>query len=100
MKRLANNRLGAKTIWEWLPQNRGFYASFRRWLREGGYGDSALNLYGVAARLALGYLDKAYWLIFLKNCTATQVPKYTPDTPTTVTAIMWTTELQKGASGI
>jgi site-specific recombinase XerD len=63
MKRLANNRLGAKTIWEWLPENRGFYAHFRRWLREGGYADSAIETYGVAARLALGYLDKAYWLI-------------------------------------
>ncbi len=63
MIRLANNRLGAKTIWDWFPPNRGLYADFRRWLRDGGYGDSALTLYGVAARLALGYLDKAYWLI-------------------------------------
>ena len=46
MIRLANNRLGAKTIWEWMPENRGFYADFRRWLRDGGYGDSALTLYG------------------------------------------------------
>ena len=36
---------------------------FRRWLCEGGYGASALDLYSVAARLALGWLDKAYWLI-------------------------------------
>ena len=36
---------------------------FRRWLRDGGYGDSALTLYSVAARLAIGWLDKAYWLI-------------------------------------
>jgi integrase len=43
--------------------NQNFYVQFRRWLRDGGYGDSALDLYSVAARLALGWLDKAYWLI-------------------------------------
>jgi integrase/recombinase XerD len=48
---------------DWFPANRSFYGSFRRWLRDGGYGDSALDIYGVAARLALGYLDKPYWLI-------------------------------------
>lgn len=52
-----------KPFGEWFPANRGFYACFRRWLREGGYSDSALHLYSVAARIALGYLDKAYWLI-------------------------------------
>ena len=52
-----------KPFGEWLPANRTFYASFRTWLREGGYGDSALNQYGVAARLALGWLDLPYWEI-------------------------------------
>jgi integrase/recombinase XerD len=52
-----------KPCWDWLPANRSFYDNFRRWLRDGGYGDSALDIYGVAARLALGYLDKPYWLI-------------------------------------
>lgn len=63
MSRFADNRLGTKPICQWSFANQNFYAHFRRWLREGGYGDSALMLYGVAARLALGYLDKAYWLI-------------------------------------
>jgi len=52
-----------KSIKRWLPANRGFYADFRRWLRDGGYSDSALNVYGVAVRLALGWLDQPYWLI-------------------------------------
>jgi site-specific recombinase XerD len=52
-----------KPIKAWFPANRGFYADFRKWLRNGGYGDSALNIYGVAARLALGWLDEPYWLI-------------------------------------
>jgi integrase len=52
-----------KAIGDWLPANRSFYDGFRRWLQEGGYSASALNLYGVAARLALGLLDKPYWQI-------------------------------------
>jgi integrase len=52
-----------KHLRDWLPANVGFYADFRRWLKGGGYGDSTLNIYGVAARLALGLLDKPYWLI-------------------------------------
>jgi site-specific recombinase XerD len=47
----------------WAEGNRNFYAGFRRWLRDGGYGDSALNCYGVAARLALGFLNQPYWTI-------------------------------------
>ena len=39
---------------QWLPANRQFYDQFRQWLRDGGYGDSALHIYGCAARLALG----------------------------------------------
>jgi integrase len=50
-------------IGEWLPANLDFYRDFRRWLRRGGYGESALNIYGTAARLALGWLDTAYWEI-------------------------------------
>jgi len=47
----------------WLPANGGFYDNFRAWLKAGGYGESALDLYSVAARLALGLLDKPYWQI-------------------------------------
>ena len=59
----AKNRLGAKSMRDWFPANQGFYVGFRHWLEAGGYSDSALKLYSVAARLALGYLDKPYWLI-------------------------------------
>jgi integrase/recombinase XerD len=52
-----------KPIREWCSANQGFYARFRCWLRDGGYSDSALALYGVAARLALGQLEQPYWLI-------------------------------------
>jgi site-specific recombinase XerD len=52
-----------KPITAWFPPNQGFYASFRRWLHDGGYTHSAIQTYGVAARLALSVLDKAYWLI-------------------------------------
>lgn len=63
MSRPANNRLGAKSMCDWFPANQGFYVAFRHWLEAGGYSDSALRLYGAGARLALGSLDKAYWLI-------------------------------------
>ncbi len=52
-----------KPIHAWFPANRGFYADFRHWLHAASYSDSALNIYGVAVRLALGWLDKPYWLI-------------------------------------
>lgn len=52
-----------KPFADWVAENRNFYAGFRRWLREGGYGYSSLNTYGVAARLAFGYLDQPYWTI-------------------------------------
>ncbi len=48
---------------DWLPANRGLYENFRTWLKDSGYSPSALNLYGTAARHALGYLQKAYWQI-------------------------------------
>jgi site-specific recombinase XerD len=54
----AVKRFGA-----WLPENRSFYGGYRRWLHETGCGASTLNLYGVAARQALGLLDKPYWSI-------------------------------------
>jgi integrase/recombinase XerD len=47
----------------WFPPNHGFYVGFQKWLVEGGYGPSALNIYSVAARLAFGVLDKPYWQI-------------------------------------
>jgi site-specific recombinase XerD len=48
---------------DWLPENQYFFACFRRWLKDAGYGDSALNIYSVAARQIIGYLDKPYWTI-------------------------------------
>ncbi|TET53832.1 MAG: phage integrase family protein, partial [Anaerolineales bacterium] len=56
-----------KPFGEWLGANRSFYANFRTWLRDGGYGDSVLNIYGTAARLALGWLDMPYWQIELQD---------------------------------
>jgi integrase len=53
----------AKPIHDWPSANQGFYDSFRQWLRQGGYGDSALKLYSIAARLALSLVDKPYWAI-------------------------------------
>lgn len=52
-----------KRFGEWLSDNRAFYADFREWLMRCSYGEAALNLYGVAARTAIGYLDKPYWTI-------------------------------------
>jgi len=48
---------------EWSQANLGFYNSFRDWLKDTGYSNSALNIYSVAARYAIGYLDKPYWVI-------------------------------------
>ena len=42
----------------WSPENRRFHADFCLWLRQGGYGDSAIRTYGVGVRLALGLLAK------------------------------------------
>ena len=50
-------------IKDWLPANRGFYASFRAWLKETSYSPSAVSQYLVAARYTLGYLQKPYWQI-------------------------------------
>jgi len=52
-----------RRLCDWLEVNRGFYGGFRDWLHATGYGPSALNIYGVAARLAISLLDKPYWTI-------------------------------------
>lgn len=52
---------------EWSVENIGFYGSFRQWLKENGYGKSALNIYGVAVRTAIGFLRKPYWAIDLET---------------------------------
>lgn len=57
----------ARRFGEWSQANIGFYNSFRDWLKETGYSDSALSIYSVAARYAIGYLDKPYWVIDLDN---------------------------------
>jgi len=52
-----------KRLSDWLPENRGFYANFRQWLKTTGYSVSALHIYGVSARYAIGFLNKPYWMI-------------------------------------
>lgn len=54
----------AITRWgDWLPVNRGFYQAFLNWLKDSSYSNSALNLYGCAARQAIGFLNQPYWII-------------------------------------
>jgi integrase/recombinase XerD len=48
---------------QWPTPNHNFHRLFYQWLKSGGYGPSATNTYCVAARLALGYLNKPYWMI-------------------------------------
>jgi site-specific recombinase XerD len=48
---------------EWKTPNRSFHHAFYHWLKSGGYSSSALSTYSVAARLALGYLNKLHWKI-------------------------------------
>jgi integrase len=62
-RRNGPDALGLVPIKAWPRANQGFYDDFRAWLRAGGYGASALMLYSVAARLALGWLDRPYWMI-------------------------------------
>lgn len=45
---------------EWSKANREFYDGFRHWLVDASYSASSLNMYGVAARMAIGYLGKQY----------------------------------------
>ncbi len=48
---------------DWPIPNHSFHHAFYQWLKSGGYGASTMNIYSVAARLALGYLNKLYWTI-------------------------------------
>jgi site-specific recombinase XerD len=48
---------------DWSEANRGFYAAFRQWLADTGYGSSAINIYGCATRQALALLDRPYWTL-------------------------------------
>ena len=61
-----------KPIREWLPANWGAYDAFRRWLREAGYSESAVNTYSCAVRLAISQLDKPYWQITEADLEAVQ----------------------------
>ena len=45
---------------QWTPENRRFYADFCSWLKQGGYSASACNIYAVAVRFAIGYLNLPY----------------------------------------
>lgn len=63
IKNLRPRHPEVKSLWDWFPPNRGFYADFRTWLNRSGYSYSALSIYSVAVRLALGLLDKPYWQI-------------------------------------
>ena len=53
-------RLAVSAVEAWPAANRRFYDEFCRWLRQGGYSDATVYLYGRAARLALGWLDLDY----------------------------------------
>ena len=44
----------------WSAANQAFYADFRTWLVTGGYGYGSLSVYGIAARFALGFLNKPF----------------------------------------
>ncbi len=48
---------------EWPEANRAFHGRFREWLKKSSYSESALHIYSVAARMAIGYLGKPYWEI-------------------------------------
>jgi integrase len=52
-----------KNYGEWSHVNQNFHKEFRQWLAGGGYRDSAIHIYSVAARWAFGVLDKPYWAI-------------------------------------
>lgn len=52
-----------KPYGKWFPANQDFYKRFRRWMKEGGYSDTVVANYGTAVRIALGWLDKPYYLI-------------------------------------
>ena len=48
-------------IGQWPFVNQNFYVGFKKWLLKSGYSPSALEIYGIAARYALGFLQKPYW---------------------------------------
>lgn len=48
---------------DWPHENRDFHQAFRQWLKDTGYGNAAINLYSVASRQAIGFIDKPYWII-------------------------------------
>jgi len=48
---------------DWSHENRDFHQAFRNWLKDTGYGEAAINLYSVASRQAIGFIDKPYWTI-------------------------------------
>jgi integrase/recombinase XerD len=52
-----------KRMGDWPECNREFYQQFYFWLGAGGYQRRTQTGYGVAARIALGLLDKPYWQI-------------------------------------
>lgn len=52
-----------QAFYDWLPANRSMYGHFRLWLKASSYSISAINIYGVAARQAIGFLQKPYWEI-------------------------------------
>jgi integrase len=62
-KNVITTHPAVKSFGEWFPANQGFFANFRQWLSDGGYGFSSVHTYGAAARLALGLLDKPYWTV-------------------------------------
>lgn len=59
-KHMIPNDPALKPYQDWPPENKEFLENFRTWLLDGGYSPSARNAYTVAARLALGLLDKPY----------------------------------------
>jgi len=62
-----------KPMGAWPAANQAFYKNFRYWLTQGGYSPSSLNIYGVAVRLALGYLNRPYWQITPENLAQVQI---------------------------
>ena len=41
--------------------NHNFYAEYRCWLKESRYSTPTINIYSVAARQVISFLDKPYW---------------------------------------
>jgi site-specific recombinase XerD len=64
-KNTTPNDLAITPFAQWSEANQIFFKEFRAWLQASGYGFSVLNSYTVAARLAVGHLNKPYGKI---NC--------------------------------